>query len=380
LPPGIQAAGKAAKVVGNAALKSSDALKSFGGKVADTVLPSGKGISQEVKDLAKKAQKYGIDIPIDKISKSKVGNAAAKTLEYIPFAGREGTIEKMHKQVNKAVSRTIGQDNENINKALRDADVNLSGQFEKTLKENTVKVDDQLIEGLGKVEKEAESILVKDQFLVIKKQIDNILEKGSSGQLDGEAAYNIKKLLDKLGKGSDTTKASVAIDLKKELMAALDRSLGTEKSAAFKKVREQYGNMLELEKIAMNGAEGEISIARLSNMKNVQSKELKDLADIAAQFVKEKEGQHGAAQRAATAAVVAATTNPATLALMSAGGRAANMTLNSKAIRNRMIGNVAKKAPKARDFSRLKKTGKGAASLALRSAPALIQQQTRQQQ
>jgi len=329
LPPAMQAAGKFGQLAGSAVKKA---------------LPSGKGVSQEVKDLAKKAQDYGIDIPIDKITNSKPLNALAKSLEYVPFSGREATQETLHKQVNKAVSRTIGQDNANINKALRDADLHLGSQFEKTLQENTVKLDDAFMEGLGRVEKEAGSILVKDQFAVIKKQIDNILDKGSSGQLDGEAAYNIKKLLDKLGKGSDTTKASVALDLKRELMDALDRSLGAEKSAAFKKVREQYGNMLELEKIAKNGAEGEISVARLANMKNARSKELKDIADIAAQFVTEREGQHGAMQRVIAGGAMGATAGLPGLAAGAVGGRALNSVLNSKALRSRIIGEkVAKK-------------------------------------
>ena len=339
------------------------AVGKFGQLAGSTVkkaLPSGKGVSQEVKDLAKKAQDYGIDIPIDKIANSKPLNALAKSLEYVPFSGREATQETLHKQVNKAVSRTIGQDNANINKALRDADLHLGNQFEKTLQENTVKLDDTFMEGLGKVEKEAESILVKDQFAVIKKQIDNILDKGSSGQLEGEAAYNIKKLLDKLGKGSDTTKASVALDLKRELMDALDRSLGTDKAAAFKKVREQYGNMLELEKIAKNGAEGEISIARLANMKNARSKELKDLADIAAQFVTEREGQHGAMQRVIAGGAMGATAGLPGLAAGAVGGRALNSVLNSKALRSRIIGGEA-----------AKKGGNKFASL-IRHAPKLI--------
>lgn len=345
LPPAMKAAGKFGGLVGAGVNKA---------------LTSGKGISQEVKDLAKKAEDYGIDIPIDKIANSKPLNALAKSLEYVPFSGREATQETLHKQVNRAVSRTIGQDNHNINKALRDADLNLSGQFEKTLQENAVKLDDAFIEGLARVEKEAESILIKDQFAVIKKQIDNILEKGGSGQLDGQAAYNIKKLLDKLGKGSDTTKASVAIDLKRELMDALDRSLGAEKAAAFKKVREQYGNMLELEKIAKNGAEGEISIARLANMKNTRSKELKDLADIAAQFVTEREGQHGAMQRVLVGGAAGATAGLPGLAAGAIGGRALNTMLNNKSLRNRIIG------------ENVKKTGGNKFASLARHAPKLI--------
>jgi hypothetical protein len=378
LPPGIQAAGKAAKVVGNAALKSSDALKSLGGKVADTVLPSGKGISQEVKDLAKKAQEYGIDIPIDKIANSKVLNAGAKSLEYIPFSGREATQERLHKQVNRAVSKLIGEDTDNVVKAVGDAGVKLGAKFDDTLKNNVVKVDDALLESLGKIEEKATKEFGGTIPKNIKAQLDEVLNRAENGVIDGNAAYNLKRDLDRLGKGG-TPEAFHFRQIKDSLMEALNRTLGGEKSAEFAELRKQYGNLKTLEKLVQNGAEGDISIARLAGLKGKKSKELKELADIASQFVKEREGQHGAAQRVAASAMLGATTGGTGLAVGMAGGRAANALLNSKAIRNRMIGNVAKKAPKARDFSKLKKAGTSAASLALRSAPVLAQQQTRQQ-
>jgi len=354
LPPAIAVAGKAGEVIGAGIRK---------------IMPSGKGISKAVKDLAKKAQEYGIDIPIDKIANSKAGNAAAKTLEYIPFAGREGTIEKMHKQVNRAVSKLIGEDTDNVVKAVGDAGIKLGKQFDDTLKNNVVKVDDALLNDLVKIEEKATKEFGGTIPKTIKAQIDEVINRAENGIIDGNAAYNLKRDLDRLGKGN-APEAFHFRQLKDSLMEALNRSLGSDKSAEFAILRKQYGNLKTLEKLVQNGAEGDISIARLAGIKGKKSKELKELADIAAQFVKEREGQHGAAQRAATAAIVAAAANPATLALMAAGGRATNMAFNSKTLRNRMIQDeVKKEGGKA-----LKKLGKGAASAALRSVPVLSQQ------
>ena len=80
-------------------------------------------------------------------------------------------------------------------------------------------------------------------------------------------------------------------------MQALERSLGADDAAAFATTRKQYGNMKEIERLAKNGAEGEISAARLANIKGARDQELQDVIDVAAQFVKQREGQHGAAQR-----------------------------------------------------------------------------------
>jgi hypothetical protein len=172
---------------------------------------------------------------------------------------------------------------------------------------------------------------------IISRQVDDILAKATTGEIDGQAAYNIKKTLDRIG-NSNQPHAYYARELKKKLMDALNRSLGSQEAAAFANVRKQYGNMLALENIAQNGAEGNISIARLANMKNINNPELQELADISAQFLKSREGQHGAAQRAFAGALGLGLGGPPGLAAGMATGRAANSLLNSSAMRNAVTG------------------------------------------
>jgi hypothetical protein len=92
-----------------------------------------------------------------------------------------------------------------------------------------------------------------------------------------------------------------------------------------------------MEKIAQNGAEGGVSIARLANMKNINNAELQELADISAQFLKSREGAHGAAQRVGAGALAFGLGGPAGLAAGMASGRGANMLLNSSAVKNRLM-------------------------------------------
>ena len=122
-------------------------------------------------------------------------------------------------------------------------------------------------------------------------------------------------------------------------MGALNRSLGPDEAAVFAKVRQQYGNMLDLEGLAQNGAEGGISIGRLANMKNINNQPLQDLADIAAQFLKTRENPHGAAQRVVLGSLGlgAAHSIPGMAPVLAGGvaaGRATNALLNSDVMKS----------------------------------------------
>jgi hypothetical protein len=171
-----------------------------------------------------------------------------------------------------------------------------------------------------------------------------LVSKGASGVIDGQAAYNIKRTLDRIGRGNTPT-AYHALELKGVLMDALNRSLGPAEAQAFAQTRQQYGNMLALEKLAKNGVEGEISVARLANLKNINNQPLQELADIAAQFVKPREGQHGAMQRAVVGLGAGVAGGLPGMAAVGAGGRAVNTALNSNALRALALGQPAAPNP-----------------------------------
>lgn len=299
--------------------------------------------SQEVIELASKAEKLGIDIPADRLTNSKPLNAVAASLNYAPFSGRAQTEQAFESQLNKALSKTFGQNSDNITAALRKASDDLGHKFDNTLKSNTVSFDKQFLDDIVKTQNQAVNELSDQGMQVINRQIDDIVKKGETGLIDGQAAYNIKRTLDRIGKGN-TPEAYHARQLKKDLMSALDRSLGAKGAKEFANVRKQYGTMLDLENIAQNGAEGGISIARLANMKNINNPELQDLADIAAQFLKPREGQHGAAQRAVVGTLAASVGGIPALAASAVGGRVANKTLNSKIAKDIALGKL--KSPK----------------------------------
>ena len=297
----------------------------------------GPAVTPEVAALAKRAATLGIDIPADRIAQSKPLDALASGLNYVPFSGRAGTEARMSEQLNRALSKTFGQDSSNVTQALRKADGVLGAKFDSFLRSNTVRVDQRFMEDLADAANMALKELPGDQAKVIGNQVDEIIAKAGSGAIDGQAAYNIKRTLDRIG-ARNSPEAWYALDLKKKLMEALNRSVGQAEAKGFAELRQQYGAMLDLQKLAKNGAEGEISVARLANMKNIRNPQMQELADIAAQFVKPREGQHGAMQRAVVGPGAAAAAGPGGLLGGAAVGRGLNAALNSNAARGLLLG------------------------------------------
>ena len=287
-------------------------------------------VAPEVRDLYQKAQAMGVQVPADRLADSRPLNAVAAALNYVPFSGRAATETAMNAQLNRAASRTFGQDSSNLTTALGQARNSLGAQFEKTLTNTGVNVDKQLMEDLANVYNKAESELGRDALKPIESKIAQMLEKGQNGVIDGKAAYVIKRDLDRIAE-SDAPNAFHAKELQKTLMSALNRSLGPEDAQAFSKLREQYGNMLDFQFLAkrMHGSKGELSAARIANMDTMGNQSLQDVADVAAQFVRPREGAHGAAQRAAAGLITLGMSGAPALATGAATGRAANMALNS---------------------------------------------------
>lgn len=296
--------------------------------------------SPEVAALAQRAQELGIKIPADRLVNSRPLNAMAASLNYVPFSGRAATEEAMGESMNRALSRTFGQDSDNVTMALRKASGDLGAKFDSVLQSNTVKMSPNFKAALAAAEDQATSELGPEAASIIRKQIAQLQTKGAAGEIDGQAAYNIKKALDRIG-GGNSDAAFYARDLKKKLMDALNESLGPQEAAAFAGVRKQYGNMLALQNMAQNGAEGGVSVGRLANLKNINNADLQELADIAAQFLRTRESPHGAMQRLVIGGAAGAAGGLGALPIMAAtagAGRLANSALNSQAARNAVLG------------------------------------------
>jgi hypothetical protein len=313
------------------------------GKAAMTGVRAMTGkVSPAVASLAQKAEQLGIDIPADRITNSKPLNALAASLEYIPLSGRSGSIEKMTDQFKTALSKTMGENTSNLRDAVNKAEINLGSKFDSALSSNNVIIDNTFMRDLMDAENLANKELVPDKAKIINNVIDDIYAMtNASGEIDGQAAYNIKKTLDRLSKNNET--GWYATQLKKSLMGALERSMTPADAAAFAKVRQQYGAYLTLDDM-VKGVDGDISSARVANIKSTHNPEINDLKDIAHQFMRTRESPHGAAQRVTLGGLGSALTGyaggiPAIVGGMAAGN-VTNRALSSKAARKLAINGI----------------------------------------
>lgn len=309
-------------------------------------------ISPEVKRLAELARsKWGINLRGDQVVNSKPLNAMSAALDYVPFSGTQGSKMAVQKQFNQALSKSIGQASDNPAYAIKQAETALGSEFDRVLQGTAVRADDALQSDISSIVSNARNEMTDAQFGVLQRQVDNLLGKVGDGDvIDGAAAYNIKKGLDRLGKSSDSTLANYAGEMKTALMDALNRSLGPEEAAKFASTRSQYSNLMAIRKIIPRGAEADISPARLANMRGYMSKDLNELADIAATFLKPRIGDSGTAQRsAALASVPVALSAPATLGASVAGGatlgRGLNALMDSPLFVNYLLNGATKAAP-----------------------------------
>lgn len=294
---------------------------------------AGGNVTPEVGALAQRAKSYGIDIRPDQILNSKPVNAVSSVLDYLPFSGKGSATNAQNQQFKTALSNTIGENTPNLARALNSAETRLGGEFDKVLKGTTVNADNGLMNDLSGMLNNARNEMTDQQFSVINRQVDNLLNKVQPGDIiAADAAYNIKKGLDRLGKSNDSTLAYYARDMRNSLMDAMSRSM-PDQGASFAQTRKQWANLMELQKLVPAGAEGDISAARLANARNVKTPELSDLRDIAAQFLKPRVGDSGTAQRLATlGSIPSAATNPGLTASVLAGGRLANTVLGNQAL------------------------------------------------
>jgi hypothetical protein len=303
-------------------------------------------VSPEVAAMAQQAKDLGIPIRADQLANSKPLNVLSAALDYVPFSGKGASLARQQQAFNTALSQTVGENTPNVGKALDQASARLGREFDSTLKNNVVKADSGFQNDLVRIMSDAHNEMTDAQYGVLGKQVNNILSKVQPGDvIDGDAAYNIKKGLDRLSKSSDTTQAYYAKETRNVLIDALNRSL-PDGGAAFAKTRQQWANYRQLDKILPRGAEGNISAARLANVRGVNTPDLNDLANIGAQFLKGRVGDSGTAQRLGVYSLFGTGSyfNPWSAAAGVAAGRAANMAMDSNMLTNAMIGSSLRRA------------------------------------
>lgn len=302
-------------------------------------------VTPEVEALARRAEELGIPLRAEQVSQSRPLAGISASLDAIPFSGRDASRQAQRAAFNRAVAHTLGEETDNVGTAVNQATHRLGARYDDILRNNAVVADNEFINELDTALQAARGELTDPQFGVIQRQVNSILDKvGDNNEIDGQAAYNIKKLLDRINRSGDSSLRHHAAELRDALLGALNRSLPDDVAQEFRQVRNQYSNLIAVRRLVRAGAEGNVTPAALGNVRNLRG-ELRDVANVGAQFLREPFGNSGTANRMIGAGLlggagVGALVEPTTLLAAGAtagSARGANALLQSQPVVNYLL-------------------------------------------
>jgi hypothetical protein len=216
----------------------------------------------------------------------------------------------------RAVSRTMGEDSERITPdVIMKAQDRIGQVYDRAAANIDIKANNLFLDNLANIHHEANTVLNDQQFQIVNKTINNILDKAEIGgdKITGDQFLTIKRSLDRLGKSSDTDVASFARDIRDTLNKGLTdsaESAGRQDIVQSLKVaNKHWGNMRKIEDVALKNPDGEISPSLLYNSLTTKAKRnafyaddksLAELATAGKSILPDKLPNSGTAARMAT--------------------------------------------------------------------------------
>lgn len=258
-----------------------------------------RAVPQDVRAMARRANDLGIPVHAGQVSQSPTAKVAASAGKYLPFSGYASAARRQQEAVNRAVSKTFGEDAPKLtDDVMHRARQKLSKQFEEIYDRNAVPIDERGARRLLEIERSASRRLTNDETQVLRNQLDDILDNAEDGVLTGQKYQAVRTALRK-AEGND--KLGMAV---RELRQALDDvaagAVGQEDAAALKALRSQWANFRTVEQALKQvaGAGGDIRLASLWPLiRKGSTKEMRELARMGQTLLKDPIGDSGTAQR-----------------------------------------------------------------------------------
>jgi hypothetical protein len=257
---------------------SNAALGAAGGVAGTAVAKMAGRVAQPIKNALTPAVSRAVQtleaagVPLDLAQRtgSRFAQRMKNMLQDNPTTAGNLAVQRETQQraYNRAILNLIG---ENADAATPDvmgrAQTRLGQVFDDIAERNPIKYDRPLEVQLAAIEKAARDELDDAQFGVVRRQLDNILQKATDGvdQIDGKAYQSIKTSLDRLSLGQDQSKGHYARVIREALDDSLQRSASAEDVAALKVARAQYRRMKQIESAVSTDEGGHISAAKLAN-------------------------------------------------------------------------------------------------------------------
>ncbi|MBK9497747.1 MAG: hypothetical protein IPO08_25195 [Xanthomonadales bacterium] len=129
-------------------------------------------------------------------SRPLAGISAA--LDAVPFSGRDASRNAQRSAFLRAMTRTFGENSDNVTTAVRSGEKNLGAKYDAVLGKYGIKADNQLLSDIDEVLQAARAELTDQQFGVIQRQgRQHPVKVGAGDAIDAQAGYNIKAPLDR---------------------------------------------------------------------------------------------------------------------------------------------------------------------------------------
>ncbi|MUV13596.1 hypothetical protein [Noviluteimonas gilva] len=326
--------------------KAGNALSGWGERAA-------KAIPQETRRLYELAKSHGITLTPAQLSDSKALKFIQSQLERMPIIGGSKKTEQQIAQFNRELAKTIGEDADVVTPEVYAAAKKRMGrEFEDLTGRNSLDVSPDLLRRLEAIRSEA-ALAGDDAQKAVGNALDSIYARlgtgveggaqdGTTSALMGGMPGRAYQALDsQLGQVTKLgTPASHFVgQIRSAMRGAMDDSITPADSAAWKTLRQQYGNRKTLRDLVAKGDGGPISPASLMGRVNANNAgkeamasggrgELGELARIG-QRIKEPPSS-GTAERLSPVLLGAAgaTNLPLTLAAL-LGGSAVKKGLDS---------------------------------------------------
>jgi hypothetical protein len=255
-------------------------------------------------------QDAGIPLDAAQLTGSTFLNRLRSSFSDNPFtAGQQAElIGAQRAGFNNAVLGTIGERGTAATQdVMRRADDRIGGVFHDILNRNSVQVTDPLLTRIGAVQQAAND---EERGAVSNLANRLIGSMDDAGNIPGQAAYGIKKDLDRLASSADSTLAYHARQLRTVLMDGINDSLAPADRAAFAQARGQFRNMKRIEAAIDKEGGGNISPAILANTMSQKAnrgasvygrgdQELVNLAQAGKMLLSDKTPNSGTTARAA---------------------------------------------------------------------------------
>lgn len=332
-------------------------------------------VPQRVAELAQLARdKYGIDVTGPQIASNPIIKFLDSVVNRLPLSGGTAAKQAQQQAFNRAVADSFGENASELTPEVLNAAKKRIGSVFDSVAQRTpeIRPDQQFVDHLTQVVRDAEQTLPASEIEPIRKQIVSVLEKFSGAKpITGETYQALTRKgapLDRLMTSAASPNVRYAArEIRDALDGALERSAPPAALADLQKARSQWKAMKTIEDLAEKAPTGDISPALLmgaarksyGNMAyDTNAPDLVNLARIGQQFMKEAPSS-GTAERnmligGLGGAGATMLLNPAAVPFAAAkaggallAGRALGTALRSRPLANAMIENSLRQFPRA---------------------------------